>query len=130
MSKNCFGKAEKAEGSGGLTAAEIVFIVIGGILYFGIPIVLIGRNFRKYFAQPIKEGGFVRAWTVLQIILIVFFTVGLALLIGAILLACLSFIFILSCFLACCDSEKEGRFFCRAIFIRVGIGICYLFHFF
>ena len=116
MSENSFGKAVKAEGSGGLTAVQIVFIVIGGILYFGIPILLIGRNFRKYFAQPIKEGGIVRAWTVLQIILIVLFSVGLVLLIGAIFLAFLSFIYILSCCLTCCVSDKEGRFFSSNIY--------------
>ena len=117
MSEKIFRKAVKAEGSGGLTATQIVFIAIGGILYFGIPIVLIGRNFRKYFAQPIKKGGFVSAWTVLQIILIVLFSVGLALLIIAILIVIgliivIIVVLLLFCNHYCCDAGKigEGRF--------------------
>lgn len=102
MSENSFGKEEKAEGGGGLTTTQIVFIVIGGLLYFGIPIVLIGRYFRKYFAQPIKEGGFVRAWTILQIILIVLFSVDLALRIIAMLLV-IGLIIIVIVFY-CCSS--------------------------
>ena len=117
MSEKSFGKAEETEGNGGLTTTQIVFIVIGGVLYFGIPIVLISLNFREYFSQSLKAGGFLTVWTVIQIILIVLFLVGLALLIIVILLA-LGLIFVIfAVFLLCCnhfvcDAGKigEGRF--------------------
>lgn len=93
-------------------------IVICGIVYFVVPCVFIIYYFDKLFGPPLKKGGGLRVWIIIQMIIIVLFMSGFFLVIIGFLLTTGIVLGLLSVIMLCfdhfcLDSGKIGEGMCE-----------------